>query len=627
MSTLLRVVFLFAIWLLVAADAAGLCLPKYYYRHVGNTASDSSCTDNDIQTAINNSTCPNTVITITHEHTYTSQALDINGKVNLILVGAADGASCASSPPTCDPQVGCGGGGGGAPPAPNLTISGNGAASVVYIHGNSSVTLESLRLTGGGGTAYGGGVHFSGSGALTIVNSTIDYNSATSQGGGIQFNGSGGNATLTLGAGTLIDENSSSGDGGGIHVNGSARLLALQPYTFIAYNQAGGHGGGLYVAGPARADIASPGFNGAPVISYNSAAYGGGIGIDAAPANANATVRLFSTDAHNPVQVSDNRASATGGGIWMHPYISGVSNTDVYPVLCAFDFRIDNNIAQEGTAIYSDTDSSVGNGNVGGVVYLNRDDGFNTCSTPETTASLNGVACAAGVACNTLNGGVAEDNANDPKPGAVILIQDEGTLSGERFVMRGNTGGHAIRAFDSGVGIGNCLIADNGDAGEVIRMENDNNDQFSNLAIVNCTIVNNTVGSGAVIHSPYPLQLADSIIDETGIATLDYTGSAPGLTVSYVLATDTSTLPSAAGIDQGQPDYVDAANSNYHLKATSIGIDFAPANGGIDLDGNARDVDLTSVPNNYGPRDIGAYELQYVCAPDTVFCNGFETFQ
>ena len=102
MSTLLRVVFLFAIWLLVAADAAGLCLPKYYYRHVGNTASDSSCTDNDIQTAINNSTCPNTVITITHEHTYTSQALDINGKVNLILVGAADGAARPAKAPEHD---------------------------------------------------------------------------------------------------------------------------------------------------------------------------------------------------------------------------------------------------------------------------------------------------------------------------------------------------------------------------------------------------------------------------------------------------------------------------------------------------------------------------------------------
>jgi hypothetical protein len=108
---------------------------------------------------------------------------------------------------------------------------------------------------------------------------------------------------------------------------------------------------------------------------------------------------------------------------------------------------------------------------------------------------------------------------------------------------------------------------------------------------------------------------------------VNYAGPGGGLTASGVLATDTSTLPSAAGIDQGQPTYVDAANHDYHLQPTSSGVDFAPAKGGIDLDGNPRDVNLSGVQGNSTPRDIGAYERQnrFQCGTsDSIYCNGYE---
>jgi hypothetical protein len=60
---------------------------------------------------------------------------------------------------------------------------------------------------------------------------------------------------------------------------------------------------------------------------------------------------------------------------------------------------------------------------------------------------------------------------------------------------------------------------------------------------------------------------------------------------------------------------------------TSLGVDFAPAIGGADLDRVPHDVDLPTVPNTYGPRDLGAYEIQrtFACGTaDTVFCDGFE---
>ena len=63
-----------------------------------------------------------------------------------------------------------------------------------------------------------------------------------------------------------------------------------------------------------------------------------------------------------------------------------------------------------------------------------------------------------------------------------------------------------------------------------------------------------------------------------------------------------------------------------------LGIDSAvieTGSGGtqLDLDRKPRVVDLQSIPDNFGPMDLGAYELQsaFACgAGDTIFCNGFE---
>ncbi|HEY2395879.1 MAG TPA: hypothetical protein VGH81_07890 [Rudaea sp.] len=606
-----------------SGNAAAFCFPKVSYRCVGDHAVDAAATDATIQLAITNTTCPRTVITITHEipSALSSLALEINGKSDLTLVGVPVGETCAYST-SCDPEVGCGGGG-GTPPAPTATLHGNGAGSVIYIHGSSSVTLESLELTGGGGTDFGGGIHFTGSGALTIINSTITGNNANSQGGGIQFNGSGGNATLTLSAGTLIDENTSGGNGGGIHINGSARLMALQPYTEIGFNHApNGFGGGIQVEGPAQADIGSPGYNGLGVVYGNDAEYGGGISgysVDGYWA----TVRLFTTDASNPVTVSSNFASHTGGGIYLR------TNGPNIPDFCAYDFRIDNNAAQEGSAIYGDEDSEAGN-YYGAYIFLNS--GPQECQEPETIDTLGAVRCAAGIVCNTVNGNVAEDSSNHPTAGSTILAQTAAGLIARRLIMRNNHGAHVIRTFgpygSAAYGsIVNCLIADNTLTAEMIRIDDDGLSPAEATSFDGCTIVNNGNQGAPVIYSAHALTLTNSIIDELSINTLNYVGPGGGLNVSDVLATDISTLPSAAGIDQGEPLYVDAANSDYHLQPTSTGIDFAPANGGVDLDGNPRDVNLSGVPGNSTPRDIGAYERQnkFQCGTsDSIFCNGYE---
>jgi hypothetical protein len=95
-----------------------------------------------------------------------------------------------------------------------------------------------------------------------------------------------------------------------------------------------------------------------------------------------------------------------------------------------------------------------------------------------------------------------------------------------------------------------------------------------------------------------------------------------------VLSNDTSTLPDSNSVIQGQASFLNVAAGDYHLLATSLGIDFAPAKGGSDLDSLPRDVDLPTIPNVFGPRDIGAYERQSLLACDTnsdaIFCDGFE---
>ena len=101
-----------------------------------------------------------------------------------------------------------------------------------------------------------------------------------------------------------------------------------------------------------------------------------------------------------------------------------------------------------------------------------------------------------------------------------------------------------------------------------------------------------------------------------------------------MLSNDRSTLPDTAYIEEGEPTFVDAANGDYHLMPTSLGVDFAPIDDTtfatlLDLDRQRRVVDLPNVANNFGPMDLGAYEIQLstvlACAnADTIFCDGFD---
>ena len=597
---------------LLVSHAQALCPPPGLpppTRYVGDVAHDANCTDDNIQSAIDHATCPNTFIVITREHTYTQQHLSIADK-SLMFTATGDGVFCNDG-------GGSTGGGGSVITAPLVTIAGNGNQSVFDISGTSNVTFQYLEITGGGGDAdsHGGGIDFNGAGSLTIDTSTIDSNHA-GFGGGIEMRGSG-DALLTLKNYSVIESNTASGNGGGINIEGFTQLLALQPFTLIGFNHApNGTGGGIAVVAPARADIGSPGYSALPVINGNDAALGGGLSAQATTLESfPATINLFTTDPQNPVTVSGNFASQRGGAIYLKPFFDELVTT---ADLCAADFRIDGNSAPEGSAIFADENSDLASR-----VFVNN--------SGRCGPSPGAVPCARGVVCNTINDNNAVDGANHRQPGAVILAAKSieiGAFLMDRVAFRHNTGAHAIRVQDTRAVISNCLIADNDFSAETLLIENQGEGGTS-VDISNCTIANNTHNSGSIIHTGIDLGLRYMILDQPAMSSVSTSG-APAIVADDILAADPTGLPLQANIVQGEPLYVNAAAEDYHLRTVvqggvvtaSAGIDFAPPIKGDDrdLDDNPHDQDVPLVVDAFGVRDLGAYEAQPIL--DRIFADG-----
>jgi predicted outer membrane repeat protein len=505
--------------------------------------------------------------------------------------------------------------------------AGNAGGAVFTVRGTSNVYFGNLSITGASrdGDASGGGIDFDGVGSLILQQTAVTNNSA-GYGAGMNVKGDGGHVDVTLAHDTLFLTNTAGTSGGGIRVEGDARLFALQPNTLIGFNHApNGYGGGIEVLGPAQADIGSPGYNTGAVIQFNDAQYGGGIAALAPDENQNVLVRLFTMDAANPVQIANNSASATGGGIYLKPIMTTTLGHGS-STLCASEFRIDDNVAQEGSAIYADEDSFVGQ-YWGSDVLLNRAViAGDTCSEPEPIGNLGAVSCADGISCNTFDANVTADASANPTDGAAVLMQTNGYFEGTRFRATRNAGAHVLRELGDGSGaiatMSDCLLAGNVLTQEVLTVTDGS---LAALTVTSCTIADNQIGAPYVMLVGDFTELSNSIVAQPDRATIDAPGDAPA--VSYVLSNDTSTLGSGPGVIEGTPTFVDAANADYHLVDVSAGVDFAPAADDLDLDGHPRTVDLNCVANGAGALDLGAYETQ-VCGPrvDEIFDAGFEFF-
>lgn len=592
---------------------AAVCNPSMPdTRRVGNTSTDTACTDDTIQAAIDNAVCPNTTIYITQERSYSAQHLTIQDE-SLALIGVATSCGGAGAArPAASPDA--------VPTAPIVTLdgAGNGGTSVLAVRGSGNLLLQFLELTHGSGGAgsHGGGIDFQGAGTLTLDTTTVDGNSANF-GGGIGFSGIGASANLILNAYTVIESNTASGNGGGIDIEGSADLRTTQPFTRIHGNQAlNGNGGGVAVVSPARADIGSPGYNAVGILDGNAAAFGGGISGQVTNQD-ELVMNFFSADARHPVTLSNNFASQGGGALYVLPHGSGLA------VACLSDFRIAGNTSPEGAAILVDADVSAA---TPATAYLE----FNALNFVFCPNALAHATCAPDVSCNVVEGNVNADGASQPQPGATITQRANfiGEFGAGRFAMRGNTGMHAVQAIDSTASLNNCLIADNTYSAAALSSENRGNGaQPPTFAIDSCTLANNAPGSGSVIHTEYDLTLSNSIIDQPAMPALS-TGGAALITVRDMLVADAAGLPPQADIVAGEPAFTAPARGDYRLRAivqngvvtASSGIDFAPpGNGEADLAGNPHDQDIPSVMDHFGNRDLGCCEAQLIV--DRIFAD------
>ena len=94
----LALLVLFA-WSSEAAAVFCPIQPLHVTLWVGDTASHPMCNFDTIQQAVDAVQCPNTVIVLTHEHTYTSQHITINNKPSMTLVGVDVPVACGTEPP------------------------------------------------------------------------------------------------------------------------------------------------------------------------------------------------------------------------------------------------------------------------------------------------------------------------------------------------------------------------------------------------------------------------------------------------------------------------------------------------------------------------------------------------
>jgi hypothetical protein len=294
--------------------------------------------------------------------------------------------------------------------------------------------------------------------------------------------------------------------------------------------------------------------------------------------------------------------------------------------LCAQDFRIDNNIAQEGAAIYGDVDTDFLGESMPSRVLFNRSSEWNlVCMNPEPVESLGAVACAADVPCNELAYNVAEDSGGN-LTGAVILMQTNGEFSGIRFRMHHNIAAHLIRSvsddFGNDIEMSRCLFTDNALAGSAVLQSPDD----GSVHIDECTFARNTFASGGAVevHGSTPTTITRSLFDQPGLPIVFDTDLAH-VSAHLVVSSDLSSLPAASDNLQATPLFINPDGGDYHLQRNSPGIDFASDGGHfIDLDANPRTVNLAR-PNVHGAQDVGALETQFTCfISDSVFCDSFD---
>jgi hypothetical protein len=532
----------------------------------------NGCNHTTVQAAVNaaNSSAGADEIRIARSATWTAQQISINTTEEVRLIGGY--ANCTSVAPDGTKTV--------------LSGAGGDARPVLTIRGNGFVVLRNLTIREGdqAGNDNGGGINFEGGGILDIADSAITANSAN-DGGGIYATGTSRLAEVVLGANVTVSSNIARNSGGGM-VSKSLETSLVGPGTVIIFNEArgqngGGYGGGLAVVSDEFASyayISSSGTGGIGAVYSNEAKYGGGIAVLAGGSSEETSrAYVFSTDPQQPVRIHANRASVNGGGVHLKP------NGNAFAVMELWHAAISDNEAPDGAAAFMDQESNVIQFDYAGLLYFKPIDG--AANAP------------AGVAMNQIVG-----NTTGNATGAII--RSKGALQFDRVDVRENSGGRLFYLTDTPqTVISNSLIAENDVAMELIRSA-DEEEENAETMLKHVTIAGNTIGAPHALFVNHPFYFDRSLVAQPGKSTL---AASPGERhIEYVLTNDTSNM--TASFFLIDPRFIDPVNGDYHLRAGSFAVDFAPQVGGVDLEGRSHTIDMPNGGFTGRTADVGAYE-------------------
>lgn len=448
------------------------------------------------------------------------------------------------------------------------------------VGGEFSVELVNLRITGGSNASGGGGIRTVGTGTLVLSNAHV-YGNQAQDGGGLYVDGDGSTrTTVDLRDGSRFGEsgngNLASRHGGGVYCT-QARLRLGDAQ--IDANIAAETGGGMRLVDCEVLPLDQPGVS---RIGSNRARDGAGI-----YANAASTILLAAAPGR-AVTLSGNQAiegisPQRGGGV----YLSGAGTRLVGVGLAIVDNR----------AVFG-----------GGGLFL----------TSGAFASLGrGIgACGLGdAACSQLSRNLAirPDGGIASGGGALVLGGAQLLLAHTRVEGNQATVDAVLRANGAGtiVSLDNVLVAGNLSNGSLFGVE-----ASAALDADFLTLADNTlVGAAFNLASGTTLGLQRSILQV-----------AEGQTVAAGAGTITAACSNsndmALGGDTHDPGFADAAGGDYRLRLGSQNIDRCASDGSeapTDLDGLPRNRDRTTVPDNIGPVDRGAYE-----DADELLRTGFE---
>jgi hypothetical protein len=593
--------------------------------------SGANCFSADIQTAINTAVPANgiTNIRIARNATYDAQQLDINGRDVRLYGGYADcNQAVADSTKTV------------------VNGAGGGANTVFTVRGSTHVVaFYNLDVTGGdevtssagkaGGIAVAGGPH-----DLVIFDNVSIHDNQAGYGGGVfvrnEFSTDSNDVYLYMGDNVMIDSNYAAYGGGGIWC-ADARVVAVGSNSRISRNTTAGTVGMTVINGPGggiRAENCQMWIGATSNLGTLTLNEAGGNGGGLSVSGERASVRFYTRSANRPSFVLSNTAGGLGGGIDVgsSAHVTG------------YDLVVANNIARVGGA---------------GVSLFDNDDAPDATLTMEGTLagapadpqSPEGVAvnCNAALHCNRISDNLASDIDGTRRPGAAARIDVYDTVTFPSHAdptlelygtqLSGNDGESLVRTIQSGLDgylqvlLDGALVVDNVVTGTLLQNPGGGFATAGRLDVRATTIAGNAIGGADVIRTVDSYELRSSIVWQPGKRTLNVLDAGANITdVDYLLTSDLTGIPASTHNLIADPKFEDPASGNYRLRLDSPGVDYAPQLTGLfdvpvgiaTADHLSRIRDLSSVPNEFGAQDVGAYERQFACANDTIFCGGFE---